>query len=408
MPLRRGSLDSAWLLAALGLAAAAALAVQACHGDIGACSGRDCPKLPGCEAEAIVCDPEHVCMERVCEGIGWICGVTEVNEEDGTRRLDYSWHRKSAPCSDGEPCTVNDICLMGRCRGQLMDCSQPPPNACLDGTRLQAFLGAGGCTQGACAFPSQEIVCKQGCLDGKCVGEPCLGVTCKSPPGPCHQSPGRCVEGVCHYDLLPVGSACTPADACQNDGKCDEQGVCRGSPVSCQRPHAVGGTCVQGVCQGFACESGWGNCNGNWEDGCENPLDSVESCGKCGRRCEPKSHADPVCTGGSCGIKCQGKFQDCDGNIENGCEILVGVANSCNMAGLGGTAPCGTAYCGSASGSRVKNFGTWHCTFCEHCHHYSNGWAWCLGPWVSGGTGNFSDQRCPSCCSAESADKVCN
>jgi hypothetical protein len=52
----------------------------------------------------------------------------------------------------------------------------------------------------------------------------------------------------------------------------------------------------------------------------------------------------------------------------------------------------------------VKSFGSWHCTFCEHCHKFSNGYSWCLG----GDDGNFSPSRCASCCNDGLTDKVCN
>src|SRR5690606_2261747 len=44
-------------------------------------------------------------------------------------------------------------------------------------------------------------------------------------------------------------------------------------------------TCVEGVC-GFVCEEGWGDCNNNRADGCEQSLDSQEHCGACGNDCQ--------------------------------------------------------------------------------------------------------------------------
>jgi hypothetical protein len=85
--------------------------------------------------------------------------------------------------------------------------------------------------------------------------------------------------------------------------------------------------------------------------------------------------------------------------MANGCEIPVGVANRCDRGGLDSSGGCGTAYCGS--GGDVS-FGTWTCSFCEHCHHYSNGYSWCLSA-----SGEFSPDRCASCCNSTLEDKVC-
>jgi len=140
--------DSAWLV---GLCAALALGVtlHACEGTVGQCAGRDCPLLPGCEGEAAVaCDPEHVCVERVCEGLGWICGV----DAGGT----YGWARSSAPCDDHNACTTNDLCVGGACVGKEKDCSVPPPPECKDSATLQVWEG-GGCVEGRCEHKLTEV-----------------------------------------------------------------------------------------------------------------------------------------------------------------------------------------------------------------------------------------------------------
>jgi hypothetical protein len=287
-------------LARLALCATAALLVT-CHHDDGPCEG-GCPRVPGCESDSsVTCDPPHICLERVCEGVSWICGFEENLQGDGKVRR-YGWYRSSAPCSDGDACTTGDVCVHGGCYGQPMDCSHAPANVCLDASRLKAYQASGACHAGTCEYVSQEIACSQGCQQDRCVGDPCLGVSCK-------------------------------------------------------RPHASGAVCVEGKCQGFVCDQGFGDCNSDWADGC---------------------------------------------------EIPIGVPNVCSEAGLRGPAPCGTAYCGAKTGTNIKSFSTWHCVWCSQCHHFSNGWSWCLGTANSGGDGNFSDQRCAGCgCSSANADLVC-
>ncbi|KAG0607495.1 hypothetical protein M758_8G033100 [Ceratodon purpureus] len=111
-------------------------------------------------------------------------------------------------------------------------------------------------------------------------------------------------------------------------------------------------TCDNGTCK-LICESGYADCNGQFNDGCEANLleGDVTNCGKCGRNCaEPKSYefvncvggkctytdkctaikcgtypnADTFCTKGKCGAKCHPGYANCDGILEigkNGCEV---------------------------------------------------------------------------------------
>jgi hypothetical protein len=388
--------------AAFALVSLASLA--ACHGAVGPCAGGGCPQLPGCEGtSAILCDPEHICVERVCEGVGWICGVDEAGN--------FSWARKSAPCSDGDPCTAQDVCVDNACRGKPLECKTPPPASCKDSQTLRAYDAAGFCDQGTCRYVAKELACPQGCepTTGSCIGAPCVGVSCTSPPGPCFKNPGSCgPDGKCGYEPLAAGSPCVQSDPCVEGSTCDAYGACSGKPKDCARPHALEGSCVQGACQGYKCEAGWGDCNSRWDDGCETKLDGVDHCGKCGEKCLYGANSSTSCVGGKCVLSCKASFADCDKNPASGCEIPVGKPNVCNRAGLasftGSTPPCGTAHCGTGSGSSVKSFGTWHCKFCSHSHKFSNGYSWCLGS----DDGNFSPARCSDCSNDSQTDKTCN
>jgi len=172
---------------------------------------------------------------------------------------------------------------------------------------------------------------------------------------------------------------------------------------SCKAPHAKG-TCIQGRCMDLTCDEGWGDCNGSMADGCEtNLLEDPEHCGKCSRHCSAGPNASATCSGGDCGRTCVPPYQDCNGDPKDGCEIPVGVPNSCGLSGLtdfqsaaGATPGCGTAYCGSGDfGWATGNvsFGSWHCVFCSHCEQFADGFAWCIAS-----QGTFSAQRCTNCC----------
>ncbi len=91
------------------------------------------------------------------------------------------------------------------------------------------------------------------------------------------------------------------------------------------------------VCYQQACPAGLGNCNGDPADGCETTLDTVANCGACGNACA-LPHASSSCDAGSCAIgACDAGYGDCDGDPQNGCEASLAVvpdSTSCGACGV--------------------------------------------------------------------------
>ena len=202
-----------------------------------------------------------------------------------------------------------------------------------------------------------------------------------------------------------VGAPCRSPDPCVVEAACDGLGECKARRLmDCGAPHAFGAACIDGACTGHQCEVGWGNCNEDWSDGCEASLtDDKDSCGGCDHACPAPPHAVATCVGGACGHACVTPYQDCNGLVADGCEIPVGVANSCDRQGLTSfsaaakaTPGCGTPACG-AGGGQDASFGSWHCSFCEHCQLFADGGSWCMVD-----TGRFSSDRCDWCCNPTS------
>jgi plastocyanin len=100
--------------------------------------------------------------------------------------------------------------------------------------------------------------------------------------------------------------------------------------VCASRPNAVR-TCASGAC-GFACSSGFADCDGVATTGCEANLNSDPAhCGSCSVVCSA-SHGTPSCAVGSCRISCDRDYGNCDGNVTNGCECTL--VNGCDPATL--------------------------------------------------------------------------
>lgn len=230
---------------------------------------------------------------------------------------------------------------------------------------------------------------------------------CHSPPDDqCYATEGECRDGICYYETLPAGTSCDDSDPCTENDVCDGSGRCSGNEISCSRPHTTGGHCVGGSCTGFSCEDGWGNCDSNWDTGCETRLNDVNNCGSCGNVCTGRANATAYCDSGICNWHCTSPYENCNGDWSDGCEIPTGVPAQCDRYGLNSTQGCGTAYCGSSSHANAQNFGSWYCIGCQTCHHFPDGYSWCLNLSI-GGNIRWSEDRCESCCGPAYEDLTC-
>ena len=129
---------------------------------------------------------------------------------------------------------------------------------------------------------------------------------------------------------------------------------------SCSLPNAIT-ACSGGVCNLVACQSGWGDCNGNASDGCEaNYSTSVSHCGGCNIACA-FPNASAFCNG-QCQLgTCMQGFDDCDGVVSNGCEAnLWSSPSSCGACGTSCSLPhVSQAACSGGSCSIVACSSGW-------------------------------------------------
>jgi hypothetical protein len=154
-------------------------------------------------------------------------------------------------------------CANGKCTGDPclgVTCAKPPHNTCKDDNTLTVYGQAGTCggQDGTCTYPSSQLPCPQGCADDKCSGDPCAGITCATPPAnSCEDNKltiysisGTCSNGDCNYSTRQVSCA----NGCDN-GRCKDD-PCLG--ITCATPPA--NKCKEGDANTLIVYAATGSC----------------------------------------------------------------------------------------------------------------------------------------------------
>ena len=109
--------------------------------------------------------------------------------------------------------------------------------------------------------------------------------------------------------------------------------------------------CNVGQCEISSCNTGYNDCNQNYQDGCEANLNTdVTTCGDCNTVCTV-ANGIPECDSGNCAIAgCVAPWGDCNGGYADGCEINTNTS----LTHCGGcNSPCtvanGTPLCSNGS-----------------------------------------------------------
>ncbi len=181
-----------------------------------------------CQREAVAVTCLNGCFSGACVGepcAGIFCSTPPAAQCVGSLLRSFS---VPGAC-DNAQCNyvpVDTFCSRGCENGHCVDepclgkvCNNPPPSECSGDSTLKVYVSTGTCgSDGACQYAFISTSCIGACRDGACVGDPCAGALCQSPPVPtCRSSTvvntwephGTCVDGVCEYRSLDQSCAGT-------------------------------------------------------------------------------------------------------------------------------------------------------------------------------------------------------
>ncbi len=220
-----------------------------------------------------------------------------------------------------------------------------------------AACGAGACAVATCNMGWAD--CNKVAGDG-CEADLSAPATCGSCTTPC-TTPPLCDTTGC------VTTCPSPKTIC--NGSCanttNDPNHCGLACTACAPAHAPP-ACTASVCDRGACDVGYADCNLDRADGCETSLASDTSCGSCTTNCRTPSagHTVGLCGAGPACVPtaCESGWEDCDGNLANGCTCF---GAACCGGGDAGTPPpdggCSTVGCIPPTGACMVGQSTCCC-----------------------------------------------
>jgi hypothetical protein len=315
---------------------------------------RGVPCGAGAECASGFCT-DGVCCETACGGICEKCNlsgqlglclpVPQGQDPDNECPTDaVSTCGKTGACSGARSCELYPVGTV---------CVAPSCASTTSSNRADTCNGVGGCVDNG-VQSCLPFVCNS--TSGLCKTSCTSNADC-APGYGCKTSTGQCLKN--------DGESCSVDSDCLNNKCCS--GFCRNLQTDANNCGACGAVCVAlngtNSCQSGHCvpncTTGWGDCDGNPNSGCETSLRTLTDCNGCGVVCN-YPNAYESCSTGTCTLtSCYSGYSDCDGNVNNGCEVSHGASsNTCATAEYVGS-KCGDESCGFlCPGSSWQTFAT--------------------------------------------------
>jgi hypothetical protein len=372
----------------------------------------DCDGAAANGCEATLETPEHCGACRAsCQRAHVARSRCDVVSDDGPCFIDHDCKESDIACLSDDPSNGCEPGF-GDCDGEfengcetslrtLIDCggcgtsctSENSEVSCATGdcVELGCAPGYGDCNERGCeslaADPMHCGLCDNACApdESECHGGRCTSLHCDPGTadcdgvsesgcetaldtaaacgscgvacGPYARAQAGCEQGQCTISTCDPGFADCDTDrgnGCEIDLRSTEAcGAC-GNDCSAL-PHVLSAACSEeGECGDLTCEQGWADCDGASENGCEQTLSTNGHCGRCGRVCA-RDNATTDCSSGSCALsECNEGFDDCNGNVDDGCEAALDSDSHCGGCGNacmnGATCQDGGCACGSSAG----------------------------------------------------------
>ena len=284
-------------------------------------SYRDCDQdeQNGCEADISgvvhcgacnnTCEADNAtvaCVDGACEATGCVAPYLDCVGDDGACETFGETLTDCGECGracgtlpSASPECMGGECVVGECIGNFGDCNGDGSDGCE--VQLNMPSNCGACGMG-CAFAGSSTSCDTGT---------CLIESCSAGYADCD------------------GSELTACDSLDSDAHC---GGCGLACTVDALMNVQDAGCENRACL-VECAPLFGDCDG-MDNGCETPLTSNSNCGGCGVSCTPE-HATGDCSAGTCGVgQCQSGWADCDGLPDNGCETNTGLPDNCGGCGV--------------------------------------------------------------------------
>ncbi len=301
--------------------------------DVGMACTTNCPTPNSCVSSGN-CSPYQISSNT--NGCYGVCSSGQVVCDQGQKQCIHPAQTSTEVCNG----------LDDNCDGRIDEGFnlQTDPNNCGACNKVCAppNVGTAGCVAGACTI----VTCAAGYADldhnpangceYHCPVFPVQSETCNGKDDDCN--------GLVDDNPVDVGGNCD--NNCPAPAPCVAQGTCSYPTSTCTGTCC--GVCTEGkqvcvsgqkVCQGGGgvqlevCDGKDNNCDGQIDEGF-NLLTDPLNCGSCGHTCNPPN-AVASCVNGTCGVaSCKPGYANLDGNMVNGCEYQCPVypttTESCN------------------------------------------------------------------------------